>query len=380
MKEDFISIGQVIQSLTRIENTIKSSKYALINESNNIKETNLAKRFADVRSRLSKYDHKQGIFFESGYNLIKLYDHWISFDKMFDGTDSQTNKVQYRDLIKETSSMLGYLKSLPIKKIENEQTDSTTAKAVEQNKLEGINNRRAKIRQALERARSENPVNKDEVKKLEEQYEIANQEFISVRKQMEDAKNDSDAKDSIKTDLDKAFKDLGAYTEKIDSEIKRLNVEYWASLISIGLLIVILLISYGFFIIDIKSKVIVLNKPLDVLPYTLGLGIFVGLIAVCLYLKGRANKITIELSTRLFNIHYLEGLMNLTNKLSIDHREGLIRINEIIGSLEKSYIRQVDGNVISENQMTKWERKEINNNPYLKILTEIKEILTKINK
>ncbi|MCH3980534.1 MAG: hypothetical protein LKE41_01185 [Prevotella sp.] len=197
---------------------------------------------------------------------------------------------------------------------------------------------------------------------------------------MEDAKNDSDAKDSIKTDLDKAFKDLGAYTEKIDSEIKRLNIEYWASLVSIGLLIIILLISYSSFICDIKSKLIVLDKPLDFLPYTLGLGIFVGLIAVCLYIKGRANKINIELSTRLFNIHYLEGLMNLTNKLSIDHNEAMIRINEIIGALERSYIRQVDGNVISEGQMTKWEKKEIKNNPYIKILTEIKDILTKINK
>lgn len=380
MKEDFISIGLVVQSLTRIENTIKSSKYAVLNKSNNFKETNLAKRFAEVRSRLLKYNQKQEILFYSEYNLIKLYDHWVSFDKAFDGTDSQLNKIQYRDLIKETGYLLGYLKSLPIKKIDNEQIASTSNNAVEQSKLEGINNRRTKIRQALERARSENPVNKEEVRKLEEQYEITNQEFISVRKQMEEAKNDSDAKDSLKTDLDKAFQDLGAYTDKIDSEIKRLNVEYWASLVSIGLLIIILLISYYLFISTIISKSILIDKPLDFLPYTLGLGIFVGLIAVCLYIKGRANKITIELSTRLFNIHYLEGLMNLTNKLSIDHNEAMIRINEIIGALERSYIRQVDGNVISEGQMTKWEKKEIKNNPYIKILTEIKDILTKINK
>jgi len=97
-------------------------------------------------------------------------------------------------------------------------------------------------------------------------------------------------------------------------------------------------------------------------------------------MKGRSNKISIELSTRLFNIHYLEGLMKMTNKLSVDYTDAAQRINVMIESLEQSYIQHIDDNIIPEKLISKWENKELKSSPYIKLLKEIKDILTKLVK
>lgn len=52
----------------------------------------------------------------------------------------------------------------------------------------------------------------------------------------------------------------------------------------------------------------------------------------------------------------------------------------MIASLVQSYIQHIDDNIIPEKLISKWENKEINSNPYFKLLMEIKEILTKIIK
>ena len=169
-------------------------------------------------------------------------------------------------------------------------------------------------------------------------------------------------------------------TNDIEEEVKRQKNEYKWSIRVLCTISFAFIVVYFFFIKALISKSIRIETPLEFLPYSLGVGIFVGFIAICLYLKGRANKISIELNTRLFNIHYLEGLMQMTNKLAVDYNDSIQRINGIITSLEQSYIQHIDENIIPEKLISKWENKEIKSSPYLKLLMEIKEILIKMTR
>lgn len=246
--------------------------------------------------------------------------------------------------------------------------------------IEEVNDKRQKLKESLDKEKERNPANKIKIAELHEQLDKANNEFVAMRAQLDKAKRDSSDKESLRSDIDEAFKNLGNYTENIDKEVKRQRVEYNASLIALGTLSLLFLFGYFLFIKALISQKISIKSPLDLLPYSLGVGMFVGLIAISLYMKGRANKISIELSTRLFNIHYLEGLMKMTNKLAIDYSDAVQRINGMIASLEQSYIHHIDDNIIPENLISKWEDKEIKSNPYFKLLMEIKEILTKMMK
>lgn len=117
------------------------------------------------------------------------------------------------------------------------------------------------------------------------------------------------------------------------------------------------------------------NSWLAFLPYTIIIPIYVALLWLCVYLKDRASKISIELSTRLFNIHYLEGLMKLTNSLSSNSSEAVKRISTTADALMKSYLSQISKNHLTEAEVSKMESKELESNPYWKYLHEVKDLI-----
>lgn len=117
------------------------------------------------------------------------------------------------------------------------------------------------------------------------------------------------------------------------------------------------------------------NSWLAFLPYTIIIPIYVALLWLCVYLKDRASKISIELSTRLFNIHYLEGLMKLTNSLSSNSSEAVNRISTTADALMKSYLSQISKNHLTEAEVSKMESKELESNPYWKYLHEVKDLI-----
>lgn len=111
------------------------------------------------------------------------------------------------------------------------------------------------------------------------------------------------------------------------------------------------------------------------MPYTAFVPIVVALIWLSVYLKGRASKISIELSSRLFNIHYLEGLMKMTNSLSITPEEAVRKIDHATSILMNNYLSQVKENNFTENDVSKLEISELKSNPYWKFLQELKSLI-----
>ena len=106
--------------------------------------------------------------------------------------------------------------------------------------------------------------------------------------------------------------------------------------------------------------------------------VFIALLWLSTYMKNRANKISIELSTRLFNIHYLEGLLRLTNKLSYNQAEALRRINNAVDAMLHGYLRLIDKNDVSEKLLDDFENKELKDNPYYKAIETINDILKNV--
>lgn len=375
-----LTIRAIIESLRQIEEILHSPKYHNINKSNNINDIELINKFEIIRIQLDRYNSDQKVKIDRRNDVISLVNEWKSFDDKFNGDVSLDKRQYYSILLKDTFRLIGSLSIDLPNIVESDISTDNRRPETMQMSIEEVNDKRQKLKESLDKEKERNPANKIKIAELHEQLDKANNEFVAMRAQLDKAKRDSSDKESLRSDIDEAFKNLGNYTENIDKEVKRQRVEYNASLIALGTLSLLFLFGYSLFIKALISQKISIKSPLDLLPYSLGVGMFVGLIAISLYMKGRANKISIELSTRLFNIHYLEGLMKMTNKLAIDYSDAVQRINGMIASLEQSYIHHIDDNIIPENLISKWEDKEIKSNPYFKLLMEIKEILTKMMK
>ena len=376
----FITIRAIIESLRKIEEILHSPKYHNINKSKNINEIELINKFEIIIFQLDRYNSDQKVKFDRRSDLISLVNEWKDFDEKFNGDVSIDKQQYYGSLLKNTFRLIGSL-SIDLPNIVGSgiSTDNRRPETMQMS-IEEVSDKRQKLKESLDREKERKPANKIKIAELQEQLDKANNEFVAMRAQLDKVKRDSSDKESLRSDIDEAFKNLGNYTENIDKEVKRQRNEYVASLVALGILSFSFIFGYFLFIKALISKTISIKSPVDLLPYSLGVGMFVGLIAISLYMKGRANKISIELSTRLFNIHYLEGLMKMTNKLAIDYSDAVQRINGMIASLEQSYIHHIDDNIIPEKLISRWEDKEIKSNPYFKLLMEIKEILTKMAK
>lgn len=373
-----ITIGAVVENLNCIEQIIKGDKYVELSKSDKINLLDLFSRLRFTRIRLLKYKREQIVQLDN--DIIELVTKWKKFDETFTGQSSNEFKLIYGLLVRRTLRFLSFLNANFMNVVDRKSPiDKQRPESVQKN-IDDINEKRQKLKESLDKEKEKKPANDIKIAELQEQLDRANNEFVTMRARLDKAKRDSSDKESLRSDIDDAFRNLGNYTENIDKEVKRQRCEYKASLIALGIISCLFIIAYFFFIAVLISKKISIKSPVDLLPYSLGVGMFVGLIAISLYMKGRANKISIELSTRLFNIHYLEGLMKMTNKLAIDYSDSVQRINVMIASLAQSYIQHIDDNIISEKLISKWENKEIKSNPYFKLLQEIKVILTKMMK
>lgn len=285
-------------------------------------------------------------------------------------------KRSYGDLIKETLCFLEYIISLPkvvAKKLES-PAKTTDAKEMEE-RLTKVARSRDKVKEQISKLSDGDSKNDAEVVELKLQLEKLNEEYKSLSDKKNKVSSDKLAEANISDSINIAFENLKGYTKDIEDERFRAKIEYYVFLGGIAILVLVFIVLYFIFIHDIATNRKAFEGLVDYLPYTAAVPFLVALIWLCVYLKDRASKISIELSTRLFNIHYLEGLMKLTNSLSVSPEESIRKLDNATNSLMQNYLSQIEHNHITEKEVAKIELSELKSNPYWKILQEIKNLV-----
>lgn len=227
----------------------------------------------------------------------------------------------------------------------------------------------------LEKQKSKVPQDEDAIKYIEEQLEKLNAEYNEISDATEKAESDAVVVDNVSKRISEAFEQLKLHTKDIEEERNHVKREYLITLGCIPVFTACFIGFYIWFLIIYNGNMVKFNSWLAFLPYTIIIPIYVALLWLCVYLKDRASKISIELSTRLFNIHYLEGLMKLTNSLSSNSSEAVKRISTTADALMKSYLSQISKNHLTEAEVSKMESKELESNPYWKYLHEVKDLI-----
>lgn len=368
-----ISKNYILNLLIFIIKCISDERYAAINESCGLSESVLHTRIEKAQKQLKCYGANM-IPVDSSNSPFVLMSQWQQFDNDYDGTVTIDIKRKYDGLIKSTINYLDHIMSLsPI--ANNAQTESVITVEEAKLKKRNISNKRNSLLGELEKQKSKVPQDEDAIKYIEEQLEKLNAEYNEISDATEKAESDAVVVDNVSKRISEAFEQLKLHTKDIEEERNHVKREYLITLGCIPVFTACFIGFYIWFLIIYNGNMAKFNSWLAFLPYTIIIPIYVALLWLCVYLKDRASKISIELSTRLFNIHYLEGLMKLTNSLSSNSSEAVKRISTTADALMKSYLSQISKNHLTEAEVSKMESKELESNPYWKYLHEVKDLI-----
>lgn len=368
-----ISKNYILNLLIFIIKCISDERYAAINESCGLSESVLHTRIEKAQKQLKCYGANM-IPVDSSNSPFVLMSQWQQFDNDYDGTVTVDIKRKYDGLIKSTINYLDHIMSLsPI--ANNAQTESVITVEEAKLKKRNISNKRNSLLGELEKQKSKVPQDEDAIKYIEEQLEKLNAEYNEISDATEKAESDAVVVDNVSKRISEAFEQLKLHTKDIEEERNHVKREYLITLGCIPVFTACFIGFYIWFLIIYNGNMAKFNSWLAFLPYTIIIPIYVALLWLCVYLKDRASKISIELSTRLFNIHYLEGLMKLTNSLSSNSSEAVKRISTTADALMKSYLSQISKNHLTEAEVSKMESKELESNPYWKYLHEVKDLI-----
>lgn len=371
----FIVKENILFLLVFIQDKIKSDRYKDLNAANQLDTLDIERKIHET-CKLLEAGMLSMLAIDGTYAPDIIKRHWTIFDKNFDGKINDGYRISYRMLIDEFFSFLEQVKDSCSSQLQQQEPPTKIMDIKELNdKIINLLKARERLKRDIER-RNLNPQKDDEIiKELKTQLEKLDAEYRTALETKKKMTSDNMAEQNISEKVSKAFDGLQEYTKVIEEERKRLKIEYYIALCSIPVLVLLFVILYGFFIHDLTSNRASFSKWIDFMPYTASIPVFVALIWLSVYLKDRASKISIELSTRLFNIHYLEGLMKLTNSLSITPEESVRKIDHATSLLMNNYLLQVKENCMTEKDVTKMELSELKNNPYWKILQEIKGLI-----
>lgn len=377
------SLHYLMQSLTRKE-------FAALYESNNVGQYNIDRRVQEAHYKLLQL--ADNIIYDFSFLPEELRKEWESFAKHKDLSPTQENKIAYGELVKKTLQYLEYIKSIPRQKKRLRFTDGVTnaTPAEEPKNVRTMDGEQMQLdlkrldvllqaaTQKLEEARKKGEPNKEEIVNLDRLIKTYQAKILALREDKDAHESDKKTEQEWDTRLTTSFDELDKKSSSLNFDIRIARLEYIACISLMAVATVWFLCWYkGFYDqLTAPNSTIQITSWITYLPYALPVTAYIAIMWILIVQKNRASKISISLSTRTANVHYLEGLMKLVNRLSKDTTTATGRINTIVEKMIDSYLRQLETSNVTEKKIEKIEEKEQNDVPQQKIFNELKKHIT----
>ena len=370
-----ISSRSAYNIITRIKSRLNSDKLQELNNENKAVVEQINKVITETETTLSAIS-PQWVRMEGFDSLDKIEMLWIDLDKSYKGEVTEEFKDKYKYSLQITKD---FFDSFSITPTESHQTVSFRNKSTEdeQARLESLSKRRLEVKQLYEKALEEVPLNEEKIKKLKEQLDTLGETYVETKKNLDGIKTDSAEEVRMRKRIDDAF-DFLSKDNHLEKELTKLQCEFYVMLSLIAITVVVFFIFYGAFLCNLHT--LKLTGWCEYLPYTMSVPITIGLLWLFVYLKNMASKISIEISSRLYDIRYMEGLMKMTNSMSRTGNEASQNIEELIHSMVDSFLNKMSDKSFKEKDLSVIEKQELENSPYWKVLCELKDLVNLIKK
>lgn len=370
-----ISSRSAYNIIARIKFRLNSDKFQELNQKNKAVVEQINKLIEETETTLSSIP-LQWVNMEGFDSLDKIEILWLNLARSYRGEVTEEFKDKYNESLQITKE---FFNSFSITPTESQQTVSFRNKSTEdeQARLESLSKRRLEVKQLYEKSLKEIPLNEEKIKKLKEQLDALDETYVETKKNLDGIKTDSAEEVRMRKRIDDAF-DFLSKDNHLEKELTKLQLEFYFMLGLIVITVVVFVVFYGIFLYNLKT--LKLTGWCEYLPYTMSVPITIGLLWLFVYLKNRASKISIEISSRLYDIRYMEGLMKMTNSMSRTGDEASQNIEELIRSMVDSFLNKMSDKSFKEKELSIIEKQELENSPYWKVLSELKELVNLIKK
>lgn len=363
------------RNIIRIKSKLNSDKFQELNKEYKTVVEQINKVIAEAETTLNTIP-SQWVKIECLDSLHEIEKLWFNLDQSYTGEITPKIKEEYKKTLEMTKD---FFSSLCIRPGDNHISVSFRNKSTEdeQARLESLSKRRLEVKQLYEKSLKEIPLNEEKIKKLKEQLDALDETYVETKKNLDGIKTDSAEEVRMRKRIDDAF-DFLSKDNHLEKELTKLQLEFYFMLGLIVVTVVVFVVFYGIFLYNLKT--LKLTGWCEYLPYTMSVPITIGLLWLFVYLKNRASKISIEISSRLYDIRYMEGLMKMTNSMSRTGDEASQNIEELIRSMVDSFLNKMSDKSFKEKELSIIEKQELENSPYWKVLNELKELVNLIKK
>lgn len=363
------------RNIIRIKSKLNSDNFQeLIKEYKTVVEQ-INKDIEEAETTLNTIP-SQWVKIECLNSLHEIEKLWFNLDLSYTGEITPKIKEEYKKTLEMTKD---FFSSLSIRPADDHISVSFRNKSSEdeQARLESLSKRRLEVKQLYEKALKEVPLNEEKIQKLKEQLDALGETYVETKKNLDGIKTDSAEEVRMRKRIDDAF-DFLSKDNHLEKELTKLQWEFYSMLGLIVITVFVFVVFYGVFLYNLKT--LKLTVWCEYLPYTMSVPITIGLLWLFVYLKNRASKISIEISSRLYDIRYMEGLMKMTNSMSRTGDEASQNIEELIRSMVDSFLNKMSDKSFKEKELSIIEKQELENSPYWKVLSELKDLINLIKK
>lgn len=302
-------------------------------------------------------------------NVYLLNIRWNIFASQTNEKITTKKITEFKNIYSDTRTVLNFINSLPKQPL---IIKTRPAETITED-LQSLESQRKTIQQQMDRGGK--AVTSDEMNELQKSLKNIESKILKIRKERDEAQKESQIEKNWDEKIQQAFSSLKECTEAIEQQKDIASQEYQRITNIIYVLCVIVL----FWVFSIYKAIFVtqiyFNSWINFLPYYLPIPLFVIMFWVLIVQKNRANKLGITLSNEIYQIRYMEGLLLVTNKLSINSETSISRINKAIDVMIESYLHQVEHSKIDEISIENIEKKELNSNKYMQIIDKLLEKL-----
>ena len=299
---------------------------------------------------------------------------WDNFIKVAQKLPYENRESEYIELLKLTDKFVNSVMSQLDNQVKSDGKTTIIIKDSIDKLKKSLSDERIKLNlllKQLEQEKAKEMPNEDKIHDLQSQIDELQEKGKKLRISMDESQAEKMIENEWKSRIKNAFKELGTLTQQYESERKRTKNEFWLWVVVIIVDFLALSFWYYCFIRLIIEKTISIDNIISLIPFSVPTMLGIALFWIAIVQKNRASNLSLAITERLFNIHYLERLLMFVNDLSRSSNEAINTINKSVNEILNHYIENIGKDNIDFGKLSKAEKHELEANPLIDIINKL---------
>ena len=314
------------------------------------------------------------IFISRDAHPRTLIPQWRDFVHSFEAKTEKEKLVEFHNLLEQTRLFVSCVMQQVKFGADCYDNEKTVKKESADNIQEKLSLERRKLSDLMSEISSASlreGTSNEKLSILQQQLEKQREKVMWLQHDLDEAKNEDNKEKEWNSKIKDAFNNLNDITQYYESEKLKVICEWWGWMIIIILDIVVFSWWCWHFISLLLNNEYKIEGIINLIPLYVPFVCGVALMWAAIVQKNRANRLSIALTAKIFNIHYLEQLLLMVNTLAPSTNNGIVVISKSVQDVLKHYIENIGNDDIKLSHMNKIEKDELKTTPLLEIINKI---------